>query len=132
MQNAAKNINAQVTRSVLFKCAVNDKSDFDFLRCHQIDKMSRSIIFLKKCLGPAFLSKIWALEKWCVTKVVHCMNNCEHMHTQTQKFRNRIYDAFFLNITTTDIILFFFFYENKVLFLTIRNHYRKLHFIHLT
>ena len=29
--------------------------------------------FLKKCSIPAFLSKMRALEKWCVTKVAHCI-----------------------------------------------------------
>ena len=27
----------------------------------------------RECLIPAFCQNIWALKKWCVTKVAHCI-----------------------------------------------------------
>ena len=47
-------------------------SDSIFFRCHQKHEMPIIKIF-KKILIPEFFIKMRALEKWCVTKVAHCI-----------------------------------------------------------
>ena len=44
-----------------------------FSMCHQTDKMSISKLFLKNIRLQHFCLKMQAVEKWCVTKVAHCI-----------------------------------------------------------
>ena len=44
-----------------------------FFRCHQTEKMSISKLLRKKIDTSIFVLKKGALEKWCVTKVAHCI-----------------------------------------------------------
>ena len=47
-------------------------SDCDFFSMSSNRNTVNKLSFKKKCSIPAFLSKMRALEKWCVTKVAHC------------------------------------------------------------
>ena len=42
-------------------------------RCHQTEKMLIGKFFKKNARFQHFFLKMWALEKWCVTKVPHCI-----------------------------------------------------------
>ena len=68
-----KNVNVQLARAFVSKCdfhEVERMRDSDFL------SMSSNRIFFKKNVRfQHFCLKMWAMEKWCVTKVAHCMVN---------------------------------------------------------
>ena len=84
-----ENIDIQIARAVLHFCQIClwrsriiHMSDSDnFFRCHQTDKMSINKLSQRMLDPIIFCEKMWALKKWCVTKVAHCTTKktkCEY------------------------------------------------------
>ena len=64
-------------------------SDFDFVSMSSNRKNVNRLIFKKNVRFQHFCLKMWALEKWCVTKVAHCIYNIIYKIGSNKKRANQ-------------------------------------------